>query len=214
MQTKRIAAALAVGLTLVAVALGVTLSRSPLVVSRANPTLANGVIANTYDAAQACQGGEIVPAGTSAIRLTLTSDIGPRLGLRVLSGARVATAGVVGNGWTGGSVTVPVRPLAHTLTNARICFELGPGTDRVGIVGISTRPGVAARSKGGEALPGRFKIEYMRTGPNTWWSLAKAVARHMGLGHAPSGTWIAPFLFALMGAVIATASWLTVRELR
>jgi hypothetical protein len=192
----------------------VTLSRSALVVVRANPTLANGVIATTYSAAEACQGGETLPAGTSAIRLTLTSDIGPRVGLRVLSGAYVTTAGAVGDGWTGGSVTVPVRPLAHTLASVRICFKLGPGAERVGIVGVPTSPRVAAKGSEGEALPGRFKIEYMRAGSSSWWSIAKTVARHIGLGHAPSGTWIALFLLALMGAVVATASWLTVRELR
>lgn len=145
MQMKRVVVALAVGLALVAVALGVTLSRSPLVVVRANPTLANGVIATTYSAAEACQGGETLPAGTSAIRLTLASDIGPRVGLRVLSGARVVTAGAVGDGWTGGSVTVPVRPLAHTLANVRICFKLGRGAESVEIVGVQTSPRVAAK---------------------------------------------------------------------
>jgi hypothetical protein len=36
----------------------------------------------------------------------------------------------------------------------------------------------------------------------------------MGLGHAPAGTWIVLLLAAVMAAVLAGASWLTVRELR
>jgi cytochrome b len=34
----------------------------------------------------------------------------------------------------------------------------------------------------------------------------------MGLGHAPSGAWVVLALLALMGAVIATSSWLVMKE--
>jgi hypothetical protein len=43
--------------------------------------------------------------------------------------------------------------------------------------------------------------------------MAETVARHVGLGRAPSGTWVVLLLLIAMGAVLATASWLLLREL-
>ena len=43
-----------------------------------------------------------------------------------------------------------------------------------------------------------FRVEYLRAGHGSWWSRASSVARHMGLGHAASGTWIVFLLIALM----------------
>jgi hypothetical protein len=73
---------------------------------------------------------------------------------------------------------------------------------------------MAARGGEGEPLPGRIKIEYLRADHSSWWSAAQAVARRMGLGRAPTGTWIALLLTGLMGVVVVTASWLTLKELR
>jgi hypothetical protein len=209
----RATVALIAGLALVAIAIGVTLSGRPVVVARTNSTLANGSLAETTSAASACQAGETLPADISAIRLTLRSEIGPRVSLRALSGTRVLTSGAVGNGWTGGSVTVPVRPLPRTSPHVRVCFAVDASRESVGIVGSPTNSAVAARSHG-KALPGRIKIEYLREGPSSWWSMAPQVARRLGLGHAPSGTWLVLPLIALMGAVVAGGSWLAVRELR
>jgi len=205
---------LAAGLALLAVAVGVVMSSSPVAVIGANSTLANGSLAQTYSAAGACQPGEDLPAGTSAIRLTLESDIGPRVGVRALSGTHVLTSGAVGSGWTGGSVTVPVRPVARTSSHVRICFEVGPTKELVAFIGAPTSPAVAATDSEGKALPGRIKIEYLRADRSSWWSVAPTVARRMGLGRAPAGTWIVLLLVALMGTAIAGASWLTLRELR
>ncbi len=53
-----------------------------------------------------------------------------------------------------------------------------------------------------------LRIEYLRPGPGSWWSLASAVARRMGLGRAPSGTWVALLPLALMSVAVALAAWL------
>jgi len=73
---------------------------------------------------------------------------------------------------------------------------------------------VAARSRQGKALPGRFRIEYLRAASSSWWSQALTVARRMGLGRSPGGTWIVAPMIALMVAAIAVASRLILRELR
>jgi hypothetical protein len=204
---------LAAGLVLMAIAIVVTLSGSPLVVAHANGTVPNEAIVETANEAEACQGGEVLPAGISAIRITLLSDAGPRVSLTALSGARVLTDGVAGSGWTSGAVTVPVRPVARTVSDVRICFRLGPTVETVALYGSPTRAAVAARDREGNPLPGRITIEYMRSALGSWWSDASAVARHIGLGRAPSGTWIALLLLVLMGAAVASASWMAAKGL-
>jgi hypothetical protein len=205
---------LVAGLALTAIALGVTLSGSPIEVLRKSSTRLPLELAETNSATGACQDGEELPAGTSAMRLGLKSTTGPRVSLTALSGARILTSGATGSGWSGASITVPVKAVARASPHARICFRLGPTVEGVGILGARTGSAVAARSPRGQILPGRFKIEYLREAPGSWWSEAPAVARRLGLGRAPSGAWIALLLIALMGAVVAGAAWLTLEQLR
>jgi hypothetical protein len=211
---SRIGLTLAAGLALTAIALGVTLSGSPIETLRANSTGLPQEFGETNSDAAACQAGEGLPAGTSAIRIGLKSTIGPRVSLTASSAGRILTSGAAGSGWTGASVTIPVKPVARTSLQARICFKLGPTEESVGILGLRTGPAVAARSPQGQVLPGRFKIEYLRRAPGSWWSAAPAVARRLGLGRAPSGTWIALLIVVLMGAVLAGAVWLTREQLQ
>jgi hypothetical protein len=210
----RVALALAAGLVLVALALGLTLSGSPLVLARANSTPAQGSLAETAVSGGACQGGEVLPAGTSAIRLTLESDSGPRVKLTALSGSRVLTSGVAGQGWTSGAVTVPVKPVARTTSNVRICFAMGSSKENVGFMGAPTRRAVAATGSAGETLPGRLGIEYLRPSGRSWLSIAQTIVRHMGMGRAAAGSGLALLVLVLMGALVVTASWLTLKEIR
>jgi hypothetical protein len=209
----RVRLILAVALGLVALTVGMTLSGSPVVAVHTNSVLAEGKIAETVSNAAACQAGEVLPKDISAIRLTLFSTAGPAVGVRALSGTRVLTRGAVGSGWTGGSVTVPVAPVRHATSGVRICFNLGTTKEKVVMVGSPTPRAIAARSSEGQALSGRIKIEYLRAGRRSWWALAQTVARRMGLGRAPNGTWIALLVIALMGTAVALTAWLTVKEL-
>jgi hypothetical protein len=213
----RIKAALAAGLALTAIALAILLSHSP-------PTLAgtNGVPNETgwpitHAGASVCQANEVLPRGTTAIRLLLGSLVGPQVSVQAFSGTQVIAHGTLSPGWVG-NATVSVAPVPRSGTPVKICFKLGPpGTNvesfRTEIFGEHTRPAIAAVN-GGEATPGRARIEYLRAGNKSWWSLASTVARHMGLGHAWSGTWIVLLMLALMGAVGVLSSWLITRELQ
>jgi hypothetical protein len=59
-----------------------------------------------------------------------------------------------------------------------------------------------------EALP---RMEYLRPGRQSWASMLSVVAHHMGLAHAPSGTWVAYLTLAVMFAVCVIASRLILR---
>jgi hypothetical protein len=210
----RVRLALAAGLTLMAIAIGATLTRSPIVVTGTNSIPDMGELATTTGDTTACQADELPPRGTSAIRLTLEAVVGPRVSVTELSGTHIVARGVTGAGWTGAAVTVPLRPVARTASRVWVCFRLGSTDEPITMTGRPTNPTVAAVTGDGRPLPGRIRIEYLRAGQSSWSSIAAAVARRMGLGHTAAGTWVAPLLAAAMAAVLAGALWLTVRELR
>ena len=207
-----VALALAVGLAVLVLALVLTLSGSPTVLARANGVPANEPILEAK-AGSVCQAGEFLPAGTSAIRLTLVAAAGPRVSVGVLSGGHPVTSGVTGSGWTSGAVTVAVKSLAHPVFPATVCFKFAKSAETVQLGGASTSAAAAAGNASGVTLSGRFTVEYLRQGPKSWWSLASTVAHHFGLGRAPSGTWVAWLVLLIMLASVTLASYLVLREL-
>jgi hypothetical protein len=197
-----VSVALAVGLALLAIALGVTLSRSPLVVAGTNSIPPATAIATARDATDFCQEGEALPAGTTAMRLSVSAPIGPSLAVTALSGGRVVTRGQRGPGWVGTGIVVPVQRVPRAISGVKVCVSLGPALGRIGLLGARV-----AQLSGSEGTA-KMRIEYLRPGPSSWWSLASATARHVGLGRSPGGTWIAAIPIALMSAAAILASWL------
>jgi hypothetical protein len=204
----------ATGLTLLAGAIAVAASASPPVVAWASSAPAGAKLGFSYGPISVCQGDEVLPAGTSAIRLLIHSPmVGPRVSVEVLAGARVLTGGTRGSGWTAGAVAVGVRPLARTASGVSVCFAIARSPWLVGLTGKRAGPAVAARAEG-QVLPGRVGIEYLRAGRRSWWSRALVIARQMGLGHAGGGAWIPLSVLALIASLTGLSSWLAVRELR
>ncbi len=209
----RIKIALAAVLTLTAIAVFVVLLHSPTAVVATNgidPTAVLGIAARD---GSACQAGETLPAGITAIRLTLDAPIGPQVTVKALAGSRVITEGIQETAWYGSAVTVPVRPTRRAFSGVTVCYRLSFVGGYIALRGANTRPAVAMISNG-RRLPGRIGISYLRPARESWWTQAGAVMRHMGLGRAASGRWIALPIAALMASAIAIASWVVVRELR
>lgn len=208
----RIRVALAVGLALIALALVVTLAHTPLTVARGGVATEHTLV-NTALPASACQGGETLPRGTTALRLSLTAALGPQVTVTVLSGSHLIARGVTQPGWSDASVTVPVRPLSHTVAPVKVCFAMKLMNGKIAMRGSPTSRALAATSRK-EILPGRMGIEYLHPGGSSWWSQATAVVRRLGLGRAASGTWNAFLVIALVASLISLSSWLVVKELR
>jgi hypothetical protein len=209
----RVGLALAAGLLAIAIGAALTLARRPRVVVAENLPKTHHKLIAAIDHTSACQAGETLPAGVTAIRLALTADVGARVGLEALAGGRVLTRGSRSPGWEGASVTVPVRPLAQSFAPVEICFALTELNGQVVMLGVPTRHAVAARGEG-QALPGRMHIEYLQPGGQSWWSLANSVAWHLGLGRAASGPWNVFLLMALAALLVGLSTWLALRELR
>jgi hypothetical protein len=199
-------AALAAGLALLAVAIAVRVSRPPLTVFATNSTKAEGTIANTQGNTTFCQGDETLPAGASAMRLSVSVNVGPKVTVTVLSGSQVLAKGVQAAGWTGEQITVPIVPVPSTVTGASVCIAIGPAVESIGLTGVK------APHPTGEA-PGKVRVEYLHPGNRTWLSMAGAVARRLGLGRSPSGTWIAFVPILLMLAALVLTARLVLREL-
>jgi hypothetical protein len=209
----RIRIALAAGLLVIATTIVLALNRVPPTVARVNLPLTHTTLISTSQPAAACQTGELLPARTTAIRLGLTTNIGSRVTVKVFSGSRVVTGGEQTPGWHGASVTVPLRALSRAVPRAKVCFRLSDLNAIIQMLGVPTGRAVAAVDEG-QALPGRMRIEYLRAGRTSWWSMATEVARRLGLGRAAGGTWNALLVLALATLLVALSTWLVSRELR
>lgn len=230
---RAVVATFAVGLAIGAVAAALALTQAPpRVVKIGAPGRkalgVNGglIIGRVIGDGTICQAGEVLPAGISAIRLSIWAFFGAHVRVMAYRGSQLLTEGSRSASWTGDSVTVPVRALAHSASDVRICIAIGPNQEPLEVLGNHTKPQQAAVklaahvspadpvAKGEQRAYGRLAIEYLAPGDGSWWARVLAVARHMGLGRAYAGTWIALLVAALMLAVGALAMRLTLRELR
>jgi hypothetical protein len=188
------------------------LTRSPPRVIRAGPK-ATGYLGGSDGDAAACQTGEALPAGVSAIRLSIGAYVGARIQVSVFSGSKAITQGSRSPNWTGTSVTVPVVPLRDGASNVTVCFNIAPNNEAVFLLGREVPASEALVLSTGARLAGRLDIEYLGAGQGSWWSRVLSVARHMGLGRAFSGTWIALLIAAMVAAIGVLAGGLALREL-
>jgi hypothetical protein len=200
------------------IALVVIVGGMGLVLSRTSPrrTGTNGVwISDEVPAlavparATACQGGELLPAGTGALRVPV-----------MRSGSSAATLSL----WRGGRLLD--RVAAHVDARAHLLRASIPRTSRdVGHVRVC----VAFPSGGvlfqGPTVPdaqrawiGRgfanssMAIDYLEPGRQSWWDDASTVAARIGLGRGDwGGGWIAGLLGALVAASLGLAGWLVLR---
>ncbi len=211
-MTKLAKPTIAVSLVLVATLGIITLAQAPTRVVRTSPHGVEVVTAGVGDTA-VCQSGEVLPAGVSAIRIWLEADIGPPVRVRVYSRGRLLTEGRRGAGWTASAVTVPVAALSRTASNIKVCFAAKPNSERLQLYGINTPARDAATTTKGHPLAGRMTIEYMAPGSGSWFSRAFVLARHMGIGRAVSGTWLALLVATLMAGVLVVAARTAWREL-
>jgi len=203
---------LGVGLAVIVAVGAFTLTHAPPRVVRVGEI--GHVVAGTVNTGfQLCQANEVLPAGVSAIRLSVAAYYGSRLRLKAFSGGRVITEGSRGPDWTGTSVTVPVKPLSHTISPVRLCLYIGPNSEAIYFFATQTPAQESAVSGSGALLGNRLGVEYLASGHGSWWSRILTVARHMGIGHALNGTWVVLLIAALVGAVGILALRLVLREL-
>jgi hypothetical protein len=199
-------------LILGAVALAITLSSSPISVTRVS---GGGRVqsGSLRESTTICQPSETLPRGTTAVRLQVFATTGPRVTASVLEDGQTIARGERASGWTGGTVTVAVNQLAVTRHGVTLCFSLALNGDEEASLSLEPTMAALAAEQFGVRLPGRLRVEDVRPARASWWSLVLPVARRMGLGHAASGTWWALFVAAVMLAVVLLSLRVVLREL-
>jgi len=199
----RVRLALAAGLAATLVTLGLVLSRSPPALVGDNGIPPGRRVSSTLGDEVRCQSGGTVPRGTVAIRVSLAANAGPEVSVRVSSGSKVMSEGERDAGWgTDETVTVPVRRVSETIRDGHVCLAIGPAAEPIQVNGALGPSGVLLR------------MEYLRRGSRSWLSLAGAIARSMGIGHAPGGTWVVFLLIAVMVAIYVLAACVLLVKVR
>jgi hypothetical protein len=207
----RVRVTLAICLALMVIAIGVGLMRTPPGRAGTNRTPLPTEVGATFAPDTVCQGEEVLPKGTTIVRISLLSLLGPGIKLLASTGGQTLTTGEKSPGWTGTVVGIPVKPVAQTHAHVTICFSLAKRQQLVNYRGVNTTHAPAV-SNGTQVLPGRIRIEYLRPGKESWLSLALPTARRIGLTVGGGGG-IVLVLFALLLTATGLSSWLLVREL-
>ncbi len=217
----------AAGGALVAAATAVALTRVPprvvLVAPAGIKAVGNdgaSIIGVTLHDATICQGPETLPAGITAIRVSVWAFLGAPVQVTAYRNSRVLTRGTHDGNWTSDSVTVPVTPLRQRASGVELCFTFAPNSEPLMLLGPRSPPRLASRivetiaqrSNRG-LLQGRVSIEYLAPGSGSWSSRLSAVVRNTGFGRAFSGSWITLLIAALTLGAGALAVRLTLREL-
>lgn len=210
MTTARTALALSVAVMLILIA--VTLTKSPVRVVHVGVRSLE-TLGSTTGPTSVCQEGETLPAGVSAIRAGLEGSFGPPVSLRAFSGGHTIAEGSRGANWTDDTVTIPIRPLRSTVRSVKLCLYVRHNDELLQLYGAASGAHRAAYSGDGQRLSGRFSVEYLASDGNSWWSRAVSVARHIGIGHAFAGTWVALLLAMLVAAFASLLIGLAWKEL-
>jgi hypothetical protein len=206
--TLSVRLALATGLTVTAIALGLVLSQTPLVLAGTNGVPADPAVTYLRHGGTLCQRGGTLPAGTVAIRVSLSANAGPRVSLQALSGSRILATGERDAGWgTDETVTIPMARVPRTVRDTHVCATVGQAAEPIQVNGARV-----PTAGGGEEV--WLRLEYLRHGAASWTSLAASVAHRMGLAHAPGGTWVVFGLLAAMLAVCVLSARLILSDLR
>jgi hypothetical protein len=209
----RAVAALAVGLVLTGIALVATLAHSPLTVVGSNRIPAtNYVELNTKHRLTSCQPSGTIPKGTSAVRIGMEGVFfAPAVTVKVFMGSRLLTEGRLNAGGTSApTVTVHVKRLDRAVSGARVCLAVGPALESIRYYGV---PSHSSGPGSSELQQATLHVQYMRPSTKSWWSFVSPIAYHLGLGRAPSGTWVAFLALLLALVVVVVASRLTLEEL-
>lgn len=212
---------LAIGLTLVVAGLVATLSHAAVRRTGANGMPAKTSFGTTAGAPKICQPGERIPSGTAALRVSLvgTSQAPPRLSVSLLRGDATQASGAAARwdrpsaSWHGGSVVlVPLAPTLRDDVFGSVCIRLPRGgAQQYGLMGVPTYADEGT-TVNGQHLPGRLHFDYLQAGERSWWSLAPALARRIGRGHAWSGPSVALLVALLMLTSIVLGAWQLSRD--
>lgn len=166
-----------------------------------------------------CDPGEIVPAGTGALRLRALAEAGrgPALSVSVAGppGTRLAATEATGGlaaGWRTGSIRIPLRDtVGNTLGGGTVCVR-NVGASTVSLGGAAP-DGASVVTVDGHYLDGKPRVEYLGPGSQSWFALLPELARRFSLGKGRIVRhWASLAAIALVLCAIALAARTLLRE--
>lgn len=211
---RSVVVSLAVGLTLIAFAVVLIPTGAPLTVAAGNAVPGKNYIELEEQRRElsTCQPAGTIPRGTTAIRLDIEGIYySPGVRVKVSKGSETLAEGSeIAGGPAIPNVTVAVKRFDRAVQGARVCTFVSP------TIGAVRFYGTPKRSTGKLANPlqqATLHMDYMHPGDKSWWSFASPIAKHMGLGRAPSGGGVALLVVVLVLGLVAITARLTLKEL-
>ncbi|HEX3909328.1 MAG TPA: hypothetical protein VHW67_01335 [Solirubrobacteraceae bacterium] len=203
----------AIGLPAITIAAIAILAGSAPRRAGTNLTADTGYVLPLDPGRQLCEPAELVPGDTAALRLNISSGApqGPRLDLTMSNADGPVGVGGLAAGWRSGVLSIPVSRVRTTKQAVMICL-VNRGTTRVAFGGSVPDSGFYVVI-GGKPLSGRMRIEYMRPGSETWFSLLPTLVHRFSLAKADLVRhWAAGAVLVLMLIAIGLAARTIVRE--
>jgi hypothetical protein len=219
----RVKVAIGLGLAIVGAGVLITLSlRAPREQGSNARVELSGLAVSIPGHAKRCQYGEHVPGGTRVLRMFVTAVRPPDGPLDVTvartgrPGAppRVVASARLPFGLRRQSTSAPLRPaVQHDLSDAQVCLY-NRGRQAVQAAGNLTPILGSGANPHRDRLPDQARVDYMRGGKESWWSVSAAVADRFGLMQTSFfGAWTMWAVFAALAVLWAATIVLLVRTL-
>ena len=160
---------------------------------------------------EACQEGELLPADTAALRMTIGAYGKPGPSLTVtFKGPHggLLTTGVLQPGWREGVVRIPIKHVSAASEEARFCLR-DDGAQPIALSGDSPDPGFRLQVAGKTIENQRVRIDYMRPGSESWLALAPAIVYRFGVAKAG---WVRGWAWIAVIVLMLSAVGLALRE--
>jgi hypothetical protein len=219
----RVKLAIGLGLAIVGAGVLITLSlRAPREQGSNTTVELSGLTVAVPGHGRRCQYSERVPGGTRALRI-FASAVAPPDGPLEVTVARPGRRGVpplvvasarLPFGLRRPSASAPLRPaVRRDLYNAQVCLY-NRGRQAVQAAGNLTPFLGGGANPFSLHLPDQARVDYMRGGRESWWSVSSAVADRFGLMQTSFfGAWTIWAMFAALAGLWAATIVLLVRNL-
>lgn len=208
-------ATIAAGWLLLAAGLAVLMSQSAIRQAGSNRVPLEAAIGKLAAGQRFCQRGEVVPAGTAALR-AYAYPIARRSGTLTVTVRSDASGAIVARGVAVGEpgyepILVPVRPAVRDETPATVCLASAGGSP----LGLAGEPsGTGSTTVDGRPLRGALRIVYLQPHAESWWRFLPTFLSRMSAGERWSGAQAALLVLLLSLTAAGIASWQLARQRR
>jgi hypothetical protein len=163
-----------------------------------------------------CQREELLPADTAAVRLIVPAQLspGPRLRIELRRRGRLLarTSGVADARHR--FVVAPIPRTTRDVEGVTLCYTVGANAGLVAVAAGESPPGTGTLTIEGVSKESAIPIEYLRGGPESWWSQLPTIVRRIAIGKGDwGGAWVAWAAAACVLCALALGSaalWRTV----